>query len=215
MNYVITTVSEKDFLKLGISWLSSLFDFSFYEDDIILIDFGLSDSTKKKLLNNGIIVLDNVNNCLISSLKDFVLKNKGIYAYWDLSCVFQDNINEIFKICENKILYTKKNGFFAFDSKIFNLFYSIFELCSFLEIDCDSFFEYYKESFLLEDKWNCTNIGALNDIQTKLCFNNEIQIVLNYKNQHKNLLGKNLLFWERNKDCYEFYLEKFKKIKSY
>jgi hypothetical protein len=213
MNYIVTSICEKDFSKFGISWLSSLFDYTNYDGEIIFIDEGLSEFTKSKLLKNGIIVLDKIGNFVITSLKNFVLDNKGVYAYWDSSCIFQKDIKEVFDLCDNKILYTRENGFYAFDSKYLNLVESLFELCSFLKTDPKDFFEYYKESLLLDNKWNFKEVFKLNNIQGNLCFEGELQNILNYSNEYQNLIGKNLLFWEKNKECYEFYLNKFKKIK--
>ncbi|RTK95645.1 MAG: hypothetical protein EKK64_06200 [Neisseriaceae bacterium] len=213
MNYAVTSVSEKDFTKAGISWLSSLFDFSNYDGEIIFIDFGLSESNKSKLLNNGIIVLDQVDNSVPASLKNFVESNKGIYSYWNCNCVFQDDINLLFELCNNKILYTENSGFYAFDSIYFNLIQSLYDLCSFLEKEQEDFFEYYKQAVLVENIWNFKNITNLSDIQGKLCFNGNVQNVLNFDKQQKTFQGRNVLFWEKHKDCYEFYLNKFKKLK--
>jgi lipopolysaccharide biosynthesis glycosyltransferase len=112
MNKYIFTCFDSDFFNnFGIQWLSSLKEIGKYKNNILIIDFGLSEKEVNILSDMGVIIIPAVNkyNALVVdrfvSLKNFMRDNDGIYCHMDGDMWAQDDINELFNFVNDDKLY--------------------------------------------------------------------------------------------------------------
>lgn len=99
----------------GISWTASLNYAANFKGQIVVVDFGISARTHSFFdrLENYVVIpakkkyglqeLDFINT-ISGYAKD------GIWATWDKTCYFQSDINEIFDLCAEKLVFCRSNN---------------------------------------------------------------------------------------------------------
>lgn len=114
-NYVFTGFNEKYWADFGSSWIYSLREVAQYKGEIIVIDFGLLDSSKNKLKEKDVKIIVNkgegdLRTRTIQELARFSKSNKGKFIYWDADVFFEGNIDEVFEEINDKIILTKNKN---------------------------------------------------------------------------------------------------------
>lgn len=204
-HYVVTGFDELNWSSWGESWIISLKELAKFEDNILVVDFGLTTQIKKKLADFGVYLLpgDNTKNkqsAILQATAEFAAKYPGIFAIWNADVYFQHPIDEIFSLTKEKIAITNDNGFYAACHDDLIWLREIQEATSFVCGDV-FVFEYLKQFFqhryiIVDETWNFTNVTKLHSLA--------IQKVIHPLDDIKPLLvNKGVLFWERYKDLYD------------
>lgn len=200
-HYVIAGVDESRWRYWGESWIISLKELAKYDENILIIDLGLSSTIKNKIAEFGGYVLPgkkdgNQQANILRAVTDFSVKYPGIFAIWDIDVYFQNPIEEIFNLASKQITLTSHDGFYAGSNIDFIWLREMQEMISFVRGDVfvgDYLKKYFPNKFIeVDNSWNYTEIQEL-----------ENQKVIHPLNEMKSLLtNKNVLFWERHKDLY-------------
>ena len=107
---IVVYFDETSWSKWGISWTASLNLLARFQGNVIVIDFGLSNKTLKffEKLNYTIIPREKKYDLyeldFFHTVSNYAYKNQGFYATWNNNCYFQNNIDEIFNLSNNKLL---------------------------------------------------------------------------------------------------------------
>ena len=212
-NYIATGFNEIYWKRWGVSWIASLREFAEYKGDILVVNFGLSISTRKKLAELGVTILPggyeaNFRVGILNAISEFAEKHSGIFAVWDADVYFQDNIDEIFDLAKDQLVITDNVGFYAGTSKDLASFKEIQNLISFIQQEnhfAHEYLPYFPQARKIGNTWNFTEVTKLQD-DGKFTFNNEIQKVIHPAGPIKDFLpGRKIAFWERHKDVFKKY----------
>jgi hypothetical protein len=217
-NYIVTGFDEAYWERWGASWLISLKEIANYNGEVIVVGFNLSQSTKNKLLEHKVnciqgVYSGNYRNDIFKCIAEFAKTNCGKFVYWDADVYFQENIDDIFDLIHDDFLITANVGFLAGSSgrwtKILDI-YSMFLLAKSNDDIFQCLVKHFSNFiFKIENCWNFADIPNLKDLNKKLVIKDKIQKVIHPCGSVKNVLdGRNILFWEREKDLYRQFFEK-------
>ena len=216
MNFIITGLNEKYWNPWGISWISSLKELSQTSCKIIVMDFGLNNITEKKLNEMGVSVQkennsSNIRNATLSSIINLSKTLDGNIAYFDADCWFQENIDHVFDLIEDKMLIANNNnpGFLAGSHKSWQKFDTVNKITSLMkdENKVECMVKYFSSDVkLINDKFNCINLPDLKENNGLLSLQEQVQSVIHPTGILKKLaLRKNLMFYERYPDIFKSY----------
>lgn len=218
-NYVVTGLSEEYWHHWGESWIISLKELGRHDlSKAIIFDFGLSASSLNKIKKFNVNIIPaqfrhDIRSDSLIAIADLKKEEKDIFAYWDVDCYFNDEIQSIFDLVDNNFLVTKNHdaGFIAGNSSQWRYISDIHNFNTFLN-DPNHLYNFllnYLRKFTLEisNEWNHTDIPSLfyNNLKPK--------VVHPVGSMKKSLVGKNLLFWEKHQDLYnQFSNKRFKTL---
>lgn len=201
--YVVTGFNEYYWHQWGVSWIASLKELAKFDENILVVDFGLSQITKNKLIEYGAYLLPGVGSDfrvgIFNAILDFSKKYPGIFAIWDADVYFQSNIIEIFGQAKNNLLITKNPGFYAGTHEHIQTLSKIQTLVSHIQnahfFDCLK--NYFPQLYLeVDDSWNFTDVAQNIDDKKVIHPTGDIKKMFN---------NQNIAFWERHKDIYNKY----------
>lgn len=219
-NYVFTGFDEKYWSNWGSSWVYSLREVANYEGDVIVVDCGLSDATRNKLVEKEVAIIKSdqegdVKKRTFVEIANYSKKNKGNFVYWDADVFFESRIEEIFKEVEDKILLSKnKNGGFigapyyqwVFMNDVLNFMKLTKQkdhsakLIGCLTENFDRFVKY------VSNTWNFINLNQISE--NKIEVDEEKPIVIHPTGNLKYILEhKGFLFHERKNEGYLKFIE--------
>lgn len=119
-NYVFTGLDENYWTHWGSSWIYSLREVAKYGQEIVVVDCGLSDSSRKKIVEKNATIIKNEENGeirlrTIKEISKYAKSNKGNFVYWDADVFFEECIDDIFKEIKDRIVFSenKNIGFVA------------------------------------------------------------------------------------------------------
>ena len=220
-NYVVTGFNEPYWKQWGSSWLISLLEFAKFDPKQILITgFNLSLKTRKTIIQTGVSLIckdqsDNIRFDTIKSIIDLAIKEPAIFAYWDADAFFQEDISDIFKIAKNDLFVSSnlKHGFLVGPSHQWMYIQDVINFMSFFNDKSNlhnCLTNHFKKIvFTTDDTWNFTDVGRLENHNSKLQFKNTTQKVIHPTGEIKrNLETKNILFWERHKELHKSFFHK-------
>lgn len=200
--YVVTGFDDNYWPSWGSSWILSLKEFAKFNDNILVVDLGLSQSAKAKLSDFGAYVLPAKGKGrlgIFRTISDFAADYPGIFAVWDADVYFQKPIDEIFELARHKIAITENPGFYAVSGQSFPWLREMQDMLSFIFRNDIFFHESLKNHFLscreiIDNTWNFIDVSrSLED-----------QKVIHPSGKIKSLLpGRDILFWERHKELFD------------
>ena len=101
----------------GIPWTASLNFLAKFSGQIVVVDFGILPKTHSFFdrLKNYIVIPAEKKYGLqeldfINTISNYAAKNGGVWASWDNTCYFQDDINEVFDLASNKLVCCRSTG---------------------------------------------------------------------------------------------------------
>jgi hypothetical protein len=116
-NYVFTGLNEKYWAHFGSSWIYSLREVAQYKGEVVVIDFGLLDSSKNKLKEKEVKIIESkeeekedIRRKTLQEIASFSKKNKGNFVYWDADVFFEGNIDQVFNEINDKIILTQNKN---------------------------------------------------------------------------------------------------------
>ena len=216
MNFIVTGMNDQYWNPWGISWIASLKELSQTSCKIIVVDFGLNNYTKKKLNEIDVLVqkenhTSNIRNATLSSIINLSKNLDGNIAYFDADCWFQEKIDHVFDLIEDKMIMVKNNnpGFLAGSNKAWQKFDIVNKITSVMkdENKVECMVKYFASDVkFIDDKFNCINVPDLKDNNGLLSLHEEVQTVIHPTGILKKLaLRKNLMFYERYSDIFKSY----------
>lgn len=202
--YVVTGFDDGYWMNWGASWIISLKELAKFDENILVVDLGISQPVKKKLAELGAYVLHGNGNGkgrqgIFQSISEFAVKYPGIFAVWDADVYFQSPIDSIFDLAKDKIAITSNPGFYACHGSNFQWLKDLQDMNLFMREDT-FFYDILKTNFIhrrdiVDDTWNYTDVS-------KAAFSE--QKVIHPSGKIKSLChGKNVLFWERHKQLFD------------
>lgn len=222
MNFLITGLNQKYYDPYGISWIASLKELAKTTVKPVVIDLGLNRDCQDFLRKHGAMLISknlcgNIRNIILDSICEISKEVSGKYVYYDADCYFQQNIDNVFDLIDDKIIFTKnKNcGFIAGNSKTWDKLKFVNNMTNVFKDDekISCFINYFDSNIeFISNKFNCTNtdLKSKNDL---LCFHDEVQSVIHPTGSLKKLfLGKKILFEERYKEIFTDYKNEKNKI---
>jgi len=119
-NYIFTGLDDRYWDRFGASWIYTLREVAKYQGKIVIFDYGLSGLAKKKIAEKEAVVIqsekkEDIRFETIKQICKYAKTNKGKFVYWDADIFFEENVDELFEIVEDKILLAenKNPGFIA------------------------------------------------------------------------------------------------------
>lgn len=221
-NYIITGFDEKYWMPWGASWILSLREKVNYQGEVFVVDCGLSTETKNKIKEKNISILEckekvgEIRLRTIETIANFAQDNRGKFVYWDADVQFEEEVDEIFNMIENKFLITsnKNKGFIAAPNYQW-FFLKDVKKFMFLEKEksYEKMFNCLIENFsnmieFIDDTWNFVDIHKIKNNEGTIEVNNEKKKVIHPTGILKSILNKkNCLFEERFKEELSTYTE--------
>jgi len=210
-HYVVTGFDESYWNHWGESWIISLNELAKFDGNILVVDFGLTNSTKNKLVEMGAYILagkpGNMRAETLRVIGDFSTRYPGIYAIWDADVYFQKPIDEIFELAKDQLVITDNIGFLAGHQRDLVWLCEAQEMVSFIYGDV-FIFDYLKsfpQKYLkINNTWNFTDVAKIIDDQKVIHPQGKIKLFLT---------AKNILFWERYQELYRKHVAKHIGIK--
>ncbi len=228
MNFIVTAFNDDYWNPHGISWIASLCEFSKTSATPVVLNLGLNEKIVEHIQQYGVVVYapDNIPLCrndVFLTVAELSSNLNGKYLYFDADVWFQESIEKIFDLIDNKICISKnKNeGFVAGNQDAWKFFTEIHSQTKFFNdgktIDC--IYNYYGKNLKeISDQYNCINIANLEDKNKKLWDQNQLARVIHPTGDFKILSkGKKLLFHERYPELFSkyYYYPSKHKIKKF
>lgn len=221
--YVVTGFDERYWQTWGASWLISLKEMAHHDPDhIVVVGWGLSQPTKTKLLEAGVMLIPgnptwNYRSEILRCVSELAAGEPGIYAYWDADTFFQEDISEIFDLAKDNFVVTSNRnpGFLAGPHNQWIYLRDIQNIMSYFgdTSEVHSCVLSYFDKFVttIDSTWNFTDAPRLKDIDGKLAYEGKTQKVIHLSGPIKMYLtNRDLVFWERHKDLFQKFMEKKK-----
>jgi len=223
-NFIITGFDESYWPRWGSSWILSLREKAKYEGNVFVVDCGLSDFTKNKLISKNVFFLNSnpelpdVRTKTIDAIANYAKDYSGNYVYWDADVYFQESIDEIFEIISDKFIISNNHnhGFLAapfyqwsFIKDIENFIRLGHDVVSHYSIFNSLLLDFSNLVTLVDNTWNFTEIHKVLNIKKSIEVNGVIQKVIHPSGPLKDILkNKNILFDEKYKAEYVDFIEK-------
>ena len=223
MNYVVTGINEGYWQNWGSSWILSLRDVAKYQGKVLVVAHNLSDSTKNKLKSKEVEIIEcekdeaNVRTSTIRKIMERAEKGNNKFVYWDADVFFQEEIDSIFNLIEDKFLVTKNlnKGFIAAQGKRWS---TLEDVEKFMELAKDNII--YENMFDLlvknmeklttkiENIWNFTEIQEAKKNELGLITHKEIlQKAIHPTGSIKyTISGGGFLFFEKEKEKHQSFI---------
>jgi hypothetical protein len=184
MNFIFTALNEKYYKLYAIPWIFSLRQIANFQGQVIIIDFGLSESSKNELSKFNVVFIGGDQQIkkhfrfhALKIIAMFAEYNQGKIAWWDIDAYFQDNIDSLFEKDNDKFYVTKNLdfGFLYGSSNCWKSVSFVDNVISFFDEPTDKSFHEYFLNFsdkveLIANEWNFIDIFSLEDIDGKLFY---------------------------------------------
>lgn len=213
-NYVVSGFTHKYWNYEGASWLASLLNIAKYTPkQIIIFAFDLPLFVRNQISDYGIKIIEcnYEKNFRISTVKhicDYASNTNDNFAYWNIDAYFQEDISEVF---QSQICVTNNLGFISAPAKEWKFIKQIANAADVINIDVASCLcKYYcGKTKILSDTFNFTDVGILNEVNEKLCFQNMPQKVIHVLPQMKTkIFDKQIAFADRHKELLHQFLNR-------
>ena len=223
MNYVVTGINEGYWHNWGSSWILSLRDVAKYQGKVLVVAQNLSDSTKNKLRSKEVEIIEcekdetNIRTSTIRKIMERAEKGDNKFVYWDADVFFQEEIDGIFDLIEDKFLVTKNlnRGFIAARSKRWN---TLEDIEKFIELAKDEIV--YEKMFdilvknmekltnKVENTWNFVDIQEAKRNELGLITHREIlqKAIHPTGNIKHTISGSGFLFFEKEKEKHQNFI---------
>lgn len=220
MNCVFTGFNESYWANWGSSWIYSLREVAKYKGQIVVIDCGLSDSTRNKINEKEALIIKNnepgeIRLRVFNEISRYSKKNKGNFVYWDADAFFEQKIDQVFdEISDKLIICSNKNcGFLGGPFYQWAFLEDIMRFMSLTkeEKTSNSVIECLRKNFSkflqqVSNKWNFTELYQISE--KKIEVDGIKPAVIHPTGGLKVLLEhKNFLFHERKDEGYLKFLE--------
>lgn len=217
MNFIITGLNEKYWNPWGACWIASLKEFAHTNATLVVIDHGLSKSTKNYLKEENIVLYPSIEkgrfrNATISTIVHLSEEMQGNFVYYDADVWFQNPIDDIFDIINNKIIVAKNanSGFLAGNSNCFRRYKTVSKFAKYMKDEkvFECFVKYFDYDLdLIDDKFNFINLPDLYSHDNLLMTSHVTPSAIHPTGIFKHISrNKNLLFHERFPDIFKRYV---------
>lgn len=220
MNCVFTGFNEHYWAHWGSSWIYSLREVAKYKGQIIVVDCGLSDSTRNKINEKEALVVKNdepgeIRLRVFNEISRYSKKNKGNFVYWDADAFFEQKIDQVFdEISDKLIICNNRNA--GFLGGPFYQWVFLEDIVKFMSLTkeektSNSVLECLRKNFnkflhQVSNKWNFIDLYQISE--KKLEVDGAKPIVVHPTGGLKDLLEhKKFLFHERKDEGYLKFLE--------
>lgn len=234
--YVVTGFDEQYWHQWGASWLASLVEISHFggteflsenlsvatsDGHILVVSHNLSSSTKNRIIESGGSILpalgkyDDIRSDTLATISSCGIN--GIFAYWDADVYFQDKIDDVFSLNQDKFVLTKNPGFICGPHFLWPFLGQLLELASTVEKSPKNAVTHltrYHPNLVHEadDEWNFTDLPHLRENEGKLVSKKCSPRAIHPQGNMKSFLtGRDILFWERRHDLWAKYSDSQRK----
>ena len=217
MNFICTILDENYWNPWGVSWISSLLEFTDTRASVLVVNCGLSAKSVKKLDELGATVLPSVevsgyHERAVRTLRLFD-KGDGKYLFFDADVWFQLPVDELFERIDDSFMICKNMnyGFLGFSSDSFAKLDMVQKFCQQAhDTGALSCLTRHFPNYLavVDNKYNCCNLPELRSKDGMLALNDEPQHAIHFQGILKGCSAKkNLLYHERYPDLFSKYCE--------